>query len=103
MHDMIVIDGAQGEGGGQVLRSALALSLVTGRPFRIERVRAGRKRPGLMRQHLTAVDAARRIGSAVAVVPAAGGTVEVRFADAGDAGGEGDSAPHAVHGGAAGG
>jgi RNA 3'-terminal phosphate cyclase (ATP) len=67
MHDMIVIDGAQGEGGGQVLRSALALSLVTGRPFRIERVRAGRKRPGLMRQHLTAVDAARRIGGAVVV------------------------------------
>jgi RNA 3'-terminal phosphate cyclase (ATP) len=98
MHDMIVIDGAQGEGGGQVLRSALALSLVTGRPFRIERVRAGRKRPGLMRQHLTAVDAARRIGGAVAVVPAAGGAVEVRFADAG---GEGNAAPHAVHGGAA--
>jgi hypothetical protein len=51
-----------------------------------------------MRQHLTAVDAARRIGGAVAVVPAAGGAVEVRFADAG---GEGNAAPHAVHGGAA--
>jgi RNA 3'-terminal phosphate cyclase (ATP) len=64
MRNMIVIDGAQGEGGGQVLRSALALSLVTGLPFRIDRVRAGRKRPGLMRQHLTAIDAARRIGNA---------------------------------------
>lgn len=67
MREMIVIDGAQGEGGGQVLRSALALSLVTGVPFRIDRVRAGRTRPGLMRQHLTAIDAARRIGSAAVV------------------------------------
>jgi RNA 3'-terminal phosphate cyclase (ATP) len=67
MRDMIFIDGAQGEGGGQVLRSALALSLVTGLPFRIDRVRAGRPRPGLMRQHLTAVDAARRIGNATVV------------------------------------
>jgi RNA 3'-terminal phosphate cyclase (ATP) len=67
MRDMIIIDGAQGEGGGQVLRSALALSLVTGLPFRIDGVRAGRKRPGLMRQHLTAVDAARRIGNAAVV------------------------------------
>ncbi len=61
---MIVIDGAQGEGGGQIVRTALALSLVTGRPFRIERVRAGRARPGLMRQHLTAVEAAAAIGRA---------------------------------------
>jgi len=61
---MIVIDGSQGEGGGQILRSALALSLVTGQPFRIEKIRAGRKKPGLMRQHLTAVEAAVAIGSA---------------------------------------
>jgi len=61
---MIIIDGSQGEGGGQILRSALALSLVTGQPFRIERIRAGRKKPGLMRQHLTAVQAAVAIGSA---------------------------------------
>jgi RNA 3'-terminal phosphate cyclase (ATP) len=61
---MIVIDGSQGEGGGQVLRSSLALSLVTGLPFRIEKIRAGRKKPGLMRQHLTAVNAAAAIGSA---------------------------------------
>lgn len=61
---MIVIDGSQGEGGGQILRSALALSLVTGKPFRINNIRAKRKKPGLMRQHLTAVNAAVDIGAA---------------------------------------
>ena len=55
---MIAIDGSQGEGGGQILRSALALALVTGQSFRIEKIRARRKKPGLMRQHLTAVNAA---------------------------------------------
>src|ERR1043165_4888011 len=58
---MIALDGSQGEGGGQILRSALALSLITGQPFRIENIRAGRPRPGLMRQHLTAVMAAAEI------------------------------------------
>jgi RNA 3'-terminal phosphate cyclase (ATP) len=61
---MLVIDGAQGEGGGQVLRTALALSLVTNTPFRIENIRALRSRPGLMRQHLTAVKAAAEVGRA---------------------------------------
>jgi RNA 3'-terminal phosphate cyclase (ATP) len=61
---MITIDGSQGEGGGQILRSSLALSLVTGKPFRITRIRASRKKPGLMRQHLTAVHAARQVGRA---------------------------------------
>ncbi len=61
---MITIDGSQGEGGGQILRTALALSLVTGQAFRIENIRAGRKKPGLLRQHLTAVEAATRIGNA---------------------------------------
>jgi RNA 3'-terminal phosphate cyclase (ATP) len=61
---MIVIDGSQGEGGGQVLRTSLALSLITGRPFRIENIRARRKKPGLLRQHLTAVDAATQVGEA---------------------------------------
>ena len=61
---MITIDGSRGEGGGQILRSSLALSLVTGRPFRIENIRAKRKKPGLMRQHLTAARAAAEVGGA---------------------------------------
>jgi RNA 3'-terminal phosphate cyclase (ATP) len=64
MTDWITIDGSAGEGGGQMLRTALALSLVTGRPFRIERIRAGREKPGLLRQHLTAVHAAAAVGRA---------------------------------------
>lgn len=62
----ITLDGSLGEGGGQILRSALALSLITGRAFRIHRIRAGRSKPGLMRQHLACVEAAVRIGSATA-------------------------------------
>jgi RNA 3'-terminal phosphate cyclase (ATP) len=61
---MLVIDASRGEGGGQVLRTSLALSLVTRTPFRMENVRARRSRPGLMRQHLTAVKAAAEIGRA---------------------------------------
>ena len=61
---MITIDGSMGEGGGQVLRTSLALSLVTGKPFRIEKIRAGREKPGLLRQHLTAVNAAVVVGGA---------------------------------------
>ena len=61
---MIQIDGAFGEGGGQILRSALALSLVTGKPFEMVNIRSGRTRPGLMRQHLTAVCAAIEVGNA---------------------------------------
>jgi len=61
---MITIDGSFGEGGGQILRTSLALSLVTGKPFSIHDIRAGRKKPGLMRQHLTAVNAAAEIGNA---------------------------------------
>ena len=61
---MVTIDGSYGEGGGQILRTSLALSLVTGKPFSIHNIRAGRKKPGLMRQHLTAVNAAAEIGLA---------------------------------------
>lgn len=58
---MLVIDGSQGEGGGQVLRTSLSLSALSGTPVRVERIRAGRRRPGLLRQHLTAVRAAAEI------------------------------------------
>lgn len=61
---MIVIDGSEGEGGGQVLRYACSLSLVTGEPFTIEKIRAKRDQPGLMRQHLTSIEAACAIGGA---------------------------------------
>jgi len=74
----ITIDGSQGEGGGQILRSALALSLVTGRPFTITRIRAGRKKPGLLRQHLTAVQAAAVIGQAQ-VTGASLGSTQLTF------------------------
>jgi RNA 3'-terminal phosphate cyclase (ATP) len=60
----VVIDGAEGEGGGQVLRSALSLSAWTGQPFRMERIRGRRKRPGLLRQHLTAVKATAELCAA---------------------------------------
>ncbi|HEX5746993.1 MAG TPA: RNA 3'-terminal phosphate cyclase [Archangium sp.] len=61
---MIRIDGSKGEGGGQVLRTSLALSLVTGKPFQMVNIRAGRSKPGLLRQHLTAVKAAAAVGEA---------------------------------------
>jgi RNA 3'-terminal phosphate cyclase (ATP) len=61
---MLTIDGSAGEGGGQILRTALALSLCTGSPVRITGIRARRARPGLMRQHLTALRAAAEVGRA---------------------------------------
>jgi RNA 3'-terminal phosphate cyclase (ATP) len=63
---MLTIDGSMGEGGGQILRSSLAYSLLTSTPFRVTNIRAKRSRPGLMRQHLVAVNAATRIGDAEA-------------------------------------
>ena len=55
------LDGSFGEGGGQILRSSLALSALTGRTLRLEKIRAGRENPGLKRQHLTAVKAAAAV------------------------------------------
>ena len=75
---MMTIDGSQGEGGGQILRTSLALSLVTGQSIRMVNIRAGRKKPGLMRQHLTAVEAATEIGQATAS-GAIIGSRELRF------------------------
>ena len=63
---MLSIDGSYGEGGGQIIRTSLALSLITGKPFRVYNVRARRDKPGLQRQHLTAVTAAAAIGTAKA-------------------------------------
>lgn len=57
MRESVVIDGSYGEGGGQILRTALALSALSGRPLRLEKIRAGRKEPGLRPQHLAAVRA----------------------------------------------
>jgi RNA 3'-terminal phosphate cyclase (ATP) len=58
------IDGSIGEGGGQVLRSCLSLSLITGQPFQLINIRKNRPRPGLSAQHLSAIDLAAQIGSA---------------------------------------
>ncbi len=61
---MLAIDGSHGEGGGQIIRTSLALSLVTGKPFHVKHARANRAKPGLRQQHLTAVRAAAAIGNA---------------------------------------
>ena len=61
---MKIIDGSQGEGGGQILRSTLALSMCTGTPVRIENIRAGRRKTGLLRQHLACVRASKEITNA---------------------------------------
>lgn len=58
---MIDIDGSQGEGGGQILRTSIALSAVTGQPVSITNIRSRRPKPGLQRQHLMAVQAAARV------------------------------------------
>jgi RNA 3'-terminal phosphate cyclase (ATP) len=64
MSQFMHIDGSRGEGGGQILRSALTLSILLQQPIRLSGIRAGRAKPGLMRQHLTCVKAAQAISVA---------------------------------------
>jgi len=61
---MIEIDGSFGEGGGQIVRTAVALSAVTGDPVRITRIRVGRSKPGLSPQHVTAILALAKVTNA---------------------------------------
>lgn len=75
---MVTIDGSIGEGGGQVLRSSLALAMITLTPVRLVNIRAGRPKPGLQRQHLTSVEAAATISGAT-VCGAAIGSRELTF------------------------
>lgn len=75
---LIEIDGSYGEGGGQIVRTAVALSAVTGKPVRIKKIRQGRPKPGLAPQHAQAISALARLCSArmMGVVP---GSSEISF------------------------
>lgn len=63
-NQVLKIDGSTGEGGGQIIRTGLALSMLTGTPIEISNIRAGRSKPGLMRQHLMCVQASQQISNA---------------------------------------
>lgn len=75
---MITIDGSTGEGGGQVFRTSLTLAMALGKPVLVKNIRAGRKKPGLLRQHLACLRAAKTISSAEVVGDQIGAT-EVQF------------------------
>ena len=66
MREILPIDGSRGEGGGQIVRSSLALALVTNQPVTIDHIRAGRSKPGLLLQHLAALNAAVEISRGTA-------------------------------------
>jgi RNA 3'-terminal phosphate cyclase (ATP) len=75
---MIEIDGSYGEGGGQIVRTAVALSAVTGKPVRIKKIRQGRPKPGLAPQHAQAISALARLCSA-RITGAEPGSPEISF------------------------
>lgn len=85
--DVVEIDGSRGEGGGQILRTSLALAMITGRALRMRRIRAGRAKPGLRRQHLACVEAAAQLSHAE-VRGATLGSQELEFAPRAITGGE---------------
>src|ERR1044071_1260164 len=85
--DSVYIDGSSGEGGGQILRTSLALAMITGRTLHMRNIRAGRAKPGLRRQHLACVEAAARLCHAE-VRGAAVSSQELFFAPGAVAGGE---------------
>ncbi|HZH02989.1 MAG TPA: RNA 3'-terminal phosphate cyclase, partial [Myxococcaceae bacterium] len=74
---MVELDGSEGEGGGQIIRSALCLSLITGQPFRITGIRARRSQPGLRPQHLACVRGAERVSQSYSEGAEVGATVIV--------------------------
>ena len=76
---MIYIDGSYMEGGGQIVRTALALSTLTGRPFRVDNIRHNRPKSGLKRQHISCIDALKQLANAE-VEGAQAGSVCLNFA-----------------------
>lgn len=86
MKGIVHIDGSMGEGGGQILRTSLALSMVTGKPLHVVNIRPRRGRPAIQRQHLAAIMAAQKVCSAD-VVGAQVGSSEIHFAPGKIAGG----------------
>ena len=87
MSEFVTIDGSQGEGGGQILRTSLTLSAITGTEIEISKIRAGREKPGLKRQHLTCVKAVAEICEAK-VSEINVGTMKLEFAPGKIKGGE---------------
>jgi len=61
--ETVFVDGSTGEGGGQILRTSLALACITGKNLHIENIRAARRNPGLAKQHLSCVQAACQISN----------------------------------------
>jgi len=76
--DFLKINGEHGEGGGQIIRSAITLSCITKQPIHLEQIRKNRKVPGLRPQHLTAIKILQKIANAK-VIGAEIGSTELKF------------------------